>query len=42
MDFTISGVKSERILKEIHKTARISEQILQNTTNLEFRIDLNW
>ena len=35
----------QKILKEIRKTVRISEQILQNITNitnLEFRIDLNW
>ena len=43
MDFTIFGVKSDKILKEIRKTWRISEQILQKYCNLvQFRIDLNW
>ena len=35
----------QKKLKEICKTVRISDQILQNITNitnLEFRIDLNW
>ena len=43
LDFTISGVKSEQNVKRNPQNGKdLRENIAKNTTNLEFRIDLNW